>query len=98
MSDLTGPCDPWDGDLNADGYGRWGHDLAHRRAWEEHFHTDLPEGMTLDHACHTADVTCPGGRSCPHRACVNPLHMEVVPQAENSKRRWNGKRKEPRHG
>jgi hypothetical protein len=34
--------------------------------------------MTLDHTCHTNDEQCKGGPTCPHRACVNPAHLEPV--------------------
>jgi hypothetical protein len=46
----------------------------------------IPAGQTLDHLCHNADHSCPGGRTCPHRACVNPSHMEPVRAGENQRR------------
>lgn len=45
----------------------------------------VPVGLELDHLCHTWDVTCPGNR-CLHRTCVNPLHLEPVTHAENTRR------------
>jgi hypothetical protein len=37
----------------------------------------IPDGLTLDHLCHDPK-TCEGGPTCPHRACVNPDHMDPV--------------------
>ncbi len=45
----------------------------------------IPEGLELDHLCHTDDPSCPGG-ACRHRRCVNPAHLEPVPPAENTRR------------
>lgn len=42
----------------------------------------LPEGP-LDHLCHTYDQSCPGGRDCRHRRCVNPDHLAIVTAGEN---------------
>lgn len=57
---------------------------AHRWAYE-HFVGPIPEGLTIDHTCHTEDLSCPGG-PCDHRRCVNPDHLEAVPHATNSRR------------
>jgi hypothetical protein len=46
----------------------------------------IPYGMTLDHLCHTNDLTCRGGPSCLHRRCVNPDHLEPVPMPVNTLR------------
>lgn len=64
------------------GYGRFGNERAHRWSYE-HFVGPIPDGLDLDHLCHTADESCPGGTSCPHRACVNPSHLEPVTRTEN---------------
>lgn len=48
----------------------------------------IPDGLELDHTCHNG-TGCPGGHTCPHRACVNPAHLEPVPGVVNQ-RRGNG--------
>lgn len=63
--------------------------LAHRAAWLV-THGEIPDGMTLDHLCHTADPTCPGGVADPHRRCCNPAHLEPVSLAENKRRGLSG--------
>lgn len=45
----------------------------------------IPEGMDLDHACHSRSE-CSGGESCKHRRCINPFHLEPVTHTENVKR------------
>lgn len=82
-------CWMWTGSKIRGGYGKCTVDkrttLAHRRAYELAF-GPIPDDLTLDHLCHTADESCPGGLKCPHRACVNPLHLEPVPLEENVNR------------
>lgn len=79
-------CWIWQRALAGHGYGqiRIGQTAhyAHRIAYE-HFVGPIPEGMTLDHLCHTNDPECPGGDDCPHRRCCNPEHLEVVTRGEN---------------
>lgn len=58
---------------------------AHRVVYEEYV-GPIPEGLQLDHVCHTLDKDCAGGTSCPHRRCVNPAHLEPVTQRENALR------------
>jgi hypothetical protein len=56
--------------------------LAHRVVVEE-AQGPIPEGMVVDHVCHSRDLACPGGRTCVHRLCVNVEHLEIVTFAEN---------------
>lgn len=48
---------------------------------------EIPDGMTVDHLCHDS-ATCHLDTRCPHRRCVNPDHLDVVTQGENTARRW----------
>lgn len=85
----TDDCWPWIGAIGDQGYGvvirgrKW--TGAHRVAWE-YSGRSLDPDLTLDHLCHTRDLTCPGGSSCPHRRCVNPDHLEQVSRVENTAR------------
>ncbi len=54
---------------------------AHRWAYE-HLVGPIHEGLECDHLCHNG-TGCPGGSSCPHRACVNPAHIEPVTHRVN---------------
>lgn len=82
------PCLVWQG-AKSHGYGcvRW-----ERRTQQVHLLVwqwlvgPLPEGLEPDHLCHTADESCPGGDSCPHRACSNEEHLEWVTPLVNSLR------------
>lgn len=65
--------------------GRWTHIPAHRWAYEA-AHGPIPDGIYLDHTCHTDDLDCPGGDDCPHRPCVRPSHLEPVSDEENGRR------------
>jgi hypothetical protein len=85
----TDSCWLWTGETQR-GYGRFGNvtvpsGSAHRFAW---FITNgqIPDGLEIDHLCHTLDPTCAGGISCPHRACVNPSHLEPVTPQVNTLR------------
>lgn len=79
-------CWPWTGHM-AKGYGRIAlgttreRGFAHRASYELAF-GPIPEGLTVDHICHNASL-CAGGDSCPHRRCINPKHLELVPASEN---------------
>lgn len=79
-------CWVWMGAAASNGYGSIHVDgrtrSAHKFAYEL-LVGPVPAGLTLDHLCHTADPTCPGGQRCWHRLCVNPAHLEPVTMAEN---------------
>lgn len=80
-------CWPWrDTSCRKDGYGDFTlngkHRLAHAISYL-HFNGEVPDGLELDHLCHTRDPMCAGGYSCQHRRCVNPAHLEAVSQRVN---------------
>jgi len=41
--------------------------------------------LDLDHTCHN-NTGCKGGKSCHHRRCVNPYHLQPVTRKENANR------------
>lgn len=43
----------------------------------------VPDGLEVEHVCHTNDLTCSAGAACLHRRCVNPSHLEVVDHLTN---------------
>lgn len=68
-----------------------GHYVMAHRVSHELFIGPIPEGLEIDHVCHSRDLSCPGGSSCPHRLCVNPDHLEAVTHLENMRRGRNCK-------
>jgi hypothetical protein len=80
-----GRCWPWTGFVGPNGYPYAGSRLAHRVVYEA-LVGPIPEGLQLDHLCHTLDRTCPGGPTCRHRRCVSPGHLEPVTGQENAER------------
>jgi hypothetical protein len=87
-------CWPWTGRLDKERYGRMTvrdernkavPRIAHRMAYQ-FVVGEIPDGLSLDHLCHTRDDACAGGRTCVHRRCVNPRHLEPVTLVANVKR------------
>lgn len=82
-------CHRWTGWRSKDGYGLVqpsGMKLqqAHRAAYMA-FIGPIPAGMEIDHRCHAA-AACNLKGNCPHRACVNPEHLEAVSRVANVRR------------
>lgn len=74
-------CWLWQAYKNACGYGTFKSDdkmvLAHRWLWER-FYGPIPEDMQLDHFLNNKEVP-----EC-SRACVNPDHLRIVTNQENT--------------
>lgn len=96
LVDVRGPdeCWPWKGYVNARGYAQWAtRDLEGkprtlrptRVAWELTIGYPVPDGLQLDHVCHSQS-DCAEGDRCPHRQCSNPAHLEPVTPLENARR------------
>lgn len=86
-TDTTGgpsACWPWTGSVTMAGYGQVRVEGRTRRVHRVVAGAG-PEDV-VDHTCHNADPTCPGGRACLHRRCVNPDHLDLVTQGENLRR------------
>jgi len=78
------------GGIDTHGYGRaQGQRKAHRVMYEALI-GPVPHGLVLDHLCHNADATCPGGPTCRHRRCLNPAHMEPKTTGANVSARPRG--------
>ena len=84
-------CWMWTGQMSKDGYGMFKpsagvpREMAHRWSYKS-FVEQIPDGLQIDHKCHTDDLSCLGGTNCEHRRCVNPSHLEAVTGSENTKR------------
>jgi len=87
-------CLLWIGKINRDGYGGImvnGRHLRVHRVMYKMFVGLIPDGMELDHLCHTRDMGCQGGKTCLHRRCASRAHLEPVTTRENilrGKRRY----------
>lgn len=83
-------CWPWTLSVNSVGYGQYnnkaaGRNTTHTYAYRQS-HGEIPEGLHVDHKCHNEDLSCSGGKECPHRRCCNPAHLEAVTTAVNLER------------
>jgi len=81
----TDSCWMWTAQISVAGYGKFYFEgspwLAHRFSYQ-FFVGPIPEGLTIDHVCHS-NSDCEEGSLCLHRRCVNPDHLEPVTQEEN---------------
>lgn len=83
-------CWEWSVGFDREGYGQFfvqGRKRPAHRVSYELMVGPIPDGKQLDHTCHSGNPECPGGRTCRHRRCVNPAHLEPVTQLENCRRR-----------
>lgn len=82
-------CWLWRGCPTIGGYGQisadGGNAMVHRVVYEL-LVGPIPEGLTLDHQCHNADLSCVGGNDCLHRRCANPGHLEPATMGANTLR------------
>jgi len=83
-------CRIWLGRLNNKGYGtltiRNGKPYpipiyAHRLAWELRNEREIPGGYTVEH-------------ECVNPACIEPDHMILLTDADNTRRQWERRRME----
>lgn len=86
------PCLIWTG-ATAHGYGKMKDEgrmiPVHLAAWRSAY-GPVPAGLQIDHLCHNPK-TCPGGWSCPHRACHEITHLGVATGRENVSRGKDGR-------
>lgn len=81
------PCLIWQDGQDAYGYpsvqvnGRWPKAF---RVMYEALIGPIPDGLVLDHLCHTADPTCSG--RCAHRLCIEPTHGDPITRGLNTVR------------
>lgn len=99
---LSMPCIQAGGGRTKNGYARatiapGRRALAHRVAYER-VNGPIPPGLVLDHLCHTFDPDCEGGDPCLHRGCVEPTHLQAVPQATNVQRGGYSRKTHCKHG
>lgn len=85
-------CWLWPGGVDESNYGVTWYDgrkwRVHRLAYVLRVGS-IPEGLELDHLCHTRAVErglCAGGPSCSHRPCGRWDHLEVTSHRVNSLR------------
>lgn len=84
LIEISDGCWQYRGKVNDLGYAnmtlnrRW--TGLHRIVYE--IANGRPALGSVDHTCHNADPTCPGG-PCAHRSCLNPAHLEDVPTGVN---------------
>ena len=86
----TDSCWLWDNTINREGYGITTRKidkkvyglLVHRVSYYNTYGS-IPEGMVVDHSCHSPQ-NCINGVRCQHRRCYNPHHLRLLTRAENT--------------
>jgi len=78
-------CWPWTGLLSKQGYpaAATNGKSPSVRSWEL-VNGPVPEGLELDHACHSKSA-CQEGVNCLHRRCINPAHLRPMTREENQR-------------
>ena len=78
--DKSGDCWLWTATTIGQGYGQfWFHgklELAHRVSWQIHHGRPVPEGLDIEHLCHT-------------KLCVRPEHLQASTHLVNIRRNGN---------
>lgn len=94
-------CLLWRGYVNADtGYSMIGGgskqetELGHRLVFSLAVRP-LDDAEHVDHSCHNEDLICAGGKTCLHRRCLEPEHLEAIDQEENNRRAAEHARRTP---
>lgn len=81
----TGRCWPFGGARTGHGYGNFwlqGKYVSAHRAMYMAIYGPVPIDLEVDHLCHDGRF-CAGGSPCPHRSCVNPLHLGLATRRNN---------------
>ncbi len=83
---IVNKCWIWTGGIEGHGYGMvWfnGRNYKTHRLLYKLIVSDIEQDLVLDHRCHNDDPTCTDWKTCPHRACVNPFHLDPVTNRVN---------------
>lgn len=79
-------CWVWTGTINEKGYGTIKYKgkthRVHRLVYEL-LVEPIPTHLHADHTCHDGR-TCTNPKTCPHRACVNPAHIQPATNQHNT--------------
>lgn len=86
-------CWHWTGGLSEQRYGQCSPPPGESRVAHRYLYSRLVEPLPhrrghpgyrdVDHECHNRSKSCPGGKACMHRRCVNPAHLAAKTQQEN---------------